>query len=152
MSLTRATNIEAMRNEGLRELEALGCTDPNVNGTLLDHFDQDVRKLFDALAPCRDCKAFVMRPAPTFQDRAVELKKVRSLCCSHGFTNTKHGLPPTCMCGWGFGYYLCCNCSLRDGWEGENYDAHGCGTCKQKKQGKAPRTGLQEGGWTPVAG
>ena len=144
MSLTSTTKLEMKQEEGLRELEALGCPDSNLNVMLLDHYEQDVEKLFDTLAPCRDCKAFVIRAASTnIHDQTAHLKKFRRFLCTHGFNNTKHNVPPAYMCSWGYGYYLCCNCSLRDGWQEENYYMYGCSTCKQKqfRAGRTPSAG-----------
>jgi hypothetical protein len=141
--------MEPRHEEGLRELEALGCADAGVNATLLDHFDLDVGRLLDTLAPCRDCKKFVLRSVSAFEDRATQLKKVKRAFCSCGFNNTAYNVPPTYMCSWGYGYYLCCNCSLRDGWLQENYDAHACGTCQHQLHDKV---GLHQARRTSSAG
>ena len=141
--------MEPRHEEGARELAALGCTDFGVNAMLLDHFELDVGKLLDTLVPCRDCKKFVLRSSSTFEDRAAQLKKLKRAFCAHGFNNTKHNVPPSTMCDWGFGYYLCCNCSLRDGWLQENYDVHSCSTCQHRPNDKE---GLRQAQTTSSAG
>ena len=53
--------------------------------------------------------------------------------CYVGFTNTSTFVPPKTFVEWGYGYFLCCNCSLKDGWGVENYVAHCCSHCAQRK-------------------
>jgi len=51
--------------------------------------------------------------------------------CVHGFTNTGwDGIPAS---EGGYGYFLCCNCSLKDGWGQDNYQSFACKNCRKNK-------------------
>ena len=83
---------------------------------------------------CRDC-AVTVNPKWSEQQFGEAGARIQPDLCTFGFTNCKKLVPPvTEATPWGFGYYLCCNCSLKDGWGDENYADFGCMHCKDRKK------------------
>ena len=90
---------------------------------------------------CRDCNGMIRvdpsqaPPKPRRDEDPGKGHKSRYHhdLCYVGFTNTSTFVPPKTFVEWGYGYFLCCNCSLKDGWGVENYEAHCCSHCAQRK-------------------
>ena len=88
---------------------------------------------------CRDCAGdgTETQVEPRSESSIQSKAKHDGDVCVHGFTNTGwDGIPAS---EGGYGYFLCCNCSLKDGWGQDNYKSFACSNCR-RNQSRRPAT------------